>query len=788
MKNVKKLLSACTALLCAFVLGNQTHAQSQTNRWHMGSLGSLNFVNNNPVPTSGSRLVSNEGSASISDNQGNLLFYTNGERIWNRRNAIMANGDDLQGSQNVTQGALIVPRPGNANRYFVFTIASNRNDLGLRYSEVDMALDNGDGAVIANRKNIPLLAGPITDKLTATRHCNGNDYWILARRFRSNQFVAYLLTDTGLVLPGIVSSVGAIADGFSPSAKGYMRFSPDGKKIAAVQNHPNTSNVVEVFDFNRSTGAVTNAIRLPAIGGEYGVVFSPDNSKLYVGSSVFEGTEFTNTLVQYDFMAPSLVGSRQVVISKAGEFSDWGALTLGPDKKIYIVQRFWDLLHGLNNPNQTAANTNYQDGLARVANATLRLGVPNFIDNDFYEGPVADFNYQLTCALEPVRFRDSSRTNISSFLWNFGDPASPTNSSTARNPSHTFSAPGNYKVSLTVDDGCGRTNTIEKEVVVPAGFDVDLGFTDTVICFTNQITLESNVVGDNYTWFTGTGNPPQWTANGNTNRTQVVDLNNAGRYRLEVTQGLCQGSDDVFIEINNTIPTITVPSDLLFCELEPVTLDAGNPGASFVWSTGDTTQTTQAPQTGAYTVTVTNRGCSAQATYDVVIDDTPLLTIQASTTQICIDDTLVLYTSYGYPTGLDIVWSNGQTRDSIYIFGNPGTYSATYITPLGCERKGEIVLTEKCKDRFFAPTVFSPNGDGVNDFFKPLIRNVDKLEMYIYDRWGKELYRSNSLDAAWDGKYNGKYVPESFYVWIIKWTNPEYNTFRVEKGYIYVID
>jgi len=143
----------------------KSFGQKQGNIWYFGNFAGVDFNPGSPVALLNGQIpsVGNEGSSSIADSSGSLLFYSNGETIWNKNHSVMQNGSGLLGNYSSTQSSIIVPDPANPNKYFyIFTVSSgmccggNISD-GLRYSKIDMCLDSTRGGVILNQKNIKLV-------------------------------------------------------------------------------------------------------------------------------------------------------------------------------------------------------------------------------------------------------------------------------------------------------------------------------------------------------------------------------------------------------------------------------------------------------------------------------------------------------------------------------------------------------------------------------------------------------------------------------------------------------
>ena len=128
--------------------------QNQNNQWRFGNGGGINFNATPPVFQGGSPILASEGSASVADPvTGELLFYTDGVTVWDSQDQVMPNGIDLFGGspelKSSTTATVIVPKPGSENLYYILTIDEQYgNANGLRYSIVDMNLNNGFGDVL----------------------------------------------------------------------------------------------------------------------------------------------------------------------------------------------------------------------------------------------------------------------------------------------------------------------------------------------------------------------------------------------------------------------------------------------------------------------------------------------------------------------------------------------------------------------------------------------------------------------------------------------------------------
>jgi len=174
-------------------------------------------------------------NTSMSDSVGNLLFYSNGSKIFGFDHNLMPNGDTLSPNykrlgENSTQGIVALPFPGQKGKYVFLNkevkdypafVASARMFSGI----IDMQLNNGKGRVLKKRE--VLMEDTLEyGRITACRHANGRDWWIIQPEFDSNRFYRFYLGVLGFVLKGN-QTVGAVVE----HGAGQMAFSPDGPKF-----------------------------------------------------------------------------------------------------------------------------------------------------------------------------------------------------------------------------------------------------------------------------------------------------------------------------------------------------------------------------------------------------------------------------------------------------------------------------------------------------------------------------------------------------------------------------
>jgi Secretion system C-terminal sorting domain len=474
---MKNLLTIILLLLSMTVF-----SQKEANNWLFGTRGGINFNCNPPMTFSGIKQNIQEGCASISDSNGNYLFATNGDSVWDKNMNGMPNGFDLAGKcylnwNSGTQSALIVPKPGSSTLYYIFTTDCVEDTLidGLQYSIVDMSLNNGHGDVILKNQ---LLFAPASEKVTAMK--TGSNYWIVSHEFGTNNFYSYFLTNTGLSAP-VISSTGQVHTYIPVTAqihipeqvgRGYLKFSPDGTKLISLElpdEHPYISQAYvlhpEIFSFNDTTGIIQSQYIIDHTDSipYYGASFSADGSILYLS-----GAWAHQYLHQFNLLAGSqsaIVNSRTLInVDSSSNIYSAGAMQLAPDGKIYIANGYpW--VDAINNPNGLGTSCNYQHKAIMLPTCPSlnysNRGMPNFVESYFQTPSTGvpcsdfintDFSYSDTCFNNVTQFYDSSTifpNTINFWRWNFDDPASgSSNYSYLQNPTHIFSSIGTFNVQL----------------------------------------------------------------------------------------------------------------------------------------------------------------------------------------------------------------------------------------------------------------------------------------------------------------------------------------------------
>ena len=446
-------------ILCLFVF-NISFAQKEASYWFFGENAGLNFNSGFPVPTLEGSLNTLEGCATISDKKGELLFYTDGTTVWNRMHDEMPSGTTLRGNSSSSQSAIIVPKPGDINIYFIFTVDWSGGENGLNYYTVDMNLDNGLGDLISV-DNMPiatnLLPSPTSEKITAVKVLNENAYWVIS--INQGRFYVYKVDQNGLNTTPVGGNSGftLLAD-----PRGYLKVSPDGTKIVTA----NMTSGLFIYDFDSASGIVTNERQLDVLDYfPYGVEFSPLSKKLYISTGDFtiDDIPAIEKLFQFniDISSPTAINLNASRIELHSYTNQRAALQLGLDGKIYRAIDGQPLLSVINNPEGNGLAAGYVHGAISLGNRNSGQGLPPFIQS-FFEAQII---IQNVCLGDVTNFELDSNDDILSIIWDFGDGTPISNE---MNPSHIYSSPGEYIVTVEVTTS-EETKTLTQLITI---FDV----------------------------------------------------------------------------------------------------------------------------------------------------------------------------------------------------------------------------------------------------------------------------------------------------------------------------
>jgi gliding motility-associated-like protein len=702
---------------CICLFSQSLHAQKEGAVWYFGQNAGLDFNEYYPRPLTDGQITTREGVASICDKDGQLLFYTDGQKVYNRNHAIMDNGDGLFGDASSTQSSIIVPKPGSTTEYYIFTVdqavsAISPNPAlkynGLNYSVVDLSVNTPYGRVTQKNIQMPGTTDVLfTEKITVVKHKNGQDYWIIAHQFGTWAFYEFKLTNGGVVLDGAVTAGSEHrideTDRNNRGATGYLKSSPKGDFLAAAVEG---MKFFELFSFNNSTGEISLIANLPAgdpgnpsskLGAAYGVEFSPTGNFLY-GSTRKEGI-----IYQWDISLTS-----ESAINKSVQFIRpptsvlCGALQLGPNGKIYVSLSGQPYLGVINSPIQQDCHY-LEHGASLMNNATgeggkAYFGLPTFL-SDFFQA--AQFYYENTCQNDFTNFYMSANKYTIDGLpsWDIYDETGniligkATVDPQTFEGSYRFTIPGKYLVKFKVNQFGGIITQDQLITVHPLP---ELNFPDTTsMCKGSPALLDA-----------GDGAFYRWRDNQNLNVDRYRTIYNPGKYSVTVTSyNGCSNTDSTVVE-ETPLPVIkdTLVS-LAGCGIAngsiTLDMDLGADQYDFVWKQFPANNTNRAQNLsfGVYDVTITSRitGCSLVSKISVSEKDAPAVDIHASVTGPSCPGSKVTLKAEG---GANYLWENpaGVLLDTVSVYPLKTTtyrvkgFSVDPLTQKECSAFGELTV------------------------------------------------------------------------------------------------
>lgn len=782
--------------------------QGEANIWYFGINAGLDFSNNPPTPLLNlniGSIFSSEGCSTISDSNGALLFFTNGEKVWNKNHQIMLNGDDLAGHNSSTQSSAIIPYPGTYDftknrfdKYFLVTLDDyniqfpNTIKKGVCYSEIDMTMDNELGAVTTN-KNIHLFGTTTTEKVCVVPHSNGCDYWVICKVVDSADFYVYLISNSGFNTTPIISTTNFLVD----AKPGQMMISPNNKLLSYVVPNSSTYAGLYVFNFDNSTGLITEKFAdITGNDSQYGTAFSPNSSVLYKcsGSKIYQYDVTTTT--NGAFVASKLMFTSTV--------SGLLSMQLAPDGKIYIARPTLSSSQGgigvINNPNVLGQGCNYVPNQQSLGGKSCLAGLPNQLNNIKPHNTIIIKNQDCNS----LQLMMANNNNIYSYNWELvytANPLTPISTSVDANPLFNIPNPNAaYLITCNIVSQC--YSYTYKLTFTPNNLNYS---TPTFTLLTNTycqgqtpavlpLTSENGITG---TWlpnaidattagvFTYTFTPygiqcanpinvsitikPSVSVNftptticvgeslnfPNTNNISgnwfpASVSNTSSNTYIFTPNGECATSTQWTVVVNEK--TQASFDNSTFCYGETINFPSTN-GVNGTWFPANLSNT----QSSIYTFTP-NGNCAQQTTWQVII-----LESFTNLTISILDNKSIVVNVENANNSILYQLDNGSFQDS-NVFENVST---------GCHIVN-VTDSNRCKTLtsstfvFDYPIFFTPNDDGHNDYWTIILENT-KTNLYIFDRYGKLLKQIRQNEKGWDGIYNGEKLPSTDYWFILEY-------------------
>jgi gliding motility-associated-like protein len=738
-----RLYLLCLTLLLNFIL----HAQMQHNQLLIGAGSGIDFSTDPPSPISVETTTLNDRrNSSISDGSGNLLFYADHFKVFQADGAEMPNGTFSQ----FCNESIIVPDPGNSNRYYLIR---SRLNSGIDYSLIDLSLNDGNGAIVEGLKEVSLTnqGGRL---MTATK-ASSPGHWVISvdnANGSNNCWVrTYSLGVDGISFHEQSSASWAWVSWYNDIDD--ARISPDCSTIAVTFK----GHYFGLFQYDNESGSVTNSLsasfdNLSSFPTTSRLEFSPSGQYLYTTSD-------NSAIVQFDLSSFNgvTINASSTTIASCGFGSCAYDVKLGRDGRIYVLNPAANSIGVINQPDEPGPQSDY---IATLIDLTIQSGALFPRTANLLCTTVA-FQPEVieVCLGDETAFTLSGSANAESIIWNFGDPnaSEEANTSTEANPTYTYSEPGSYNVSVEVN-ALGETQTFELIAVVYAPPVVTLE-PSYFFCAGEPLSLEAGIA-DAYEWSTGA-------------TTSSISVTTSGVYSVTLTTGLCTETGTTNVTVIAP-PLLNLGPNLTICDEQPVTLDADQEAT---WSTGEVANSIEVNEDGVYAAVVTNDCFTVSDEVSVVFISEPDFGLPGRMTG-CYGDTLEI--RLGLTSG-PVNWSNAEgavtTSGNTLLASESGSYTAN-LNYMGCPYTTEIEVEFfdfVDLDKIVMPNIFSPNNDGFNDQYRPVLSTnpglnlcqltVFSADLRIFNRWGTPVLENG---CQWNGRdENGNELSEGVYFYMV---------------------
>jgi gliding motility-associated-like protein len=749
-------------------------AQGENNIWAFSPQGGANLVLNfnlNPVGIATVPIVSGTGMNSIA------VCYPNGQL----RFVVVLSANSPSGTQNniyhpdgtpiagsnlltgmLTDGCMpvVIPRPGNADQYYVIYSYAN----GLLYTLLDMSLNNGSGAVVSGQKNIVFAPyGTImAEKMVPVQGCNG--IWLIAHARTANGYFSFQVTASGIDTAAIYSPVGnfTLADYHGTMYPDFLKVSPDGKHIAVT-----AWKGIEIYDFEKCSGKLRHARILDTTGNSApfsaatvnnnytfrDVCFSPDGSKLYATLNHPDGSPEPVTagkLYQYDLGLPVFSA---VINSKSLILTNYPSLT--PDISSQCVHV---------TPNPLGLMKSGPDGKLYIDNGSFTCADPANVPAGYNPG----------AAFHTVDF--------------------PNLAGLACQPHHNtiIVAEYNNNIGRSFYYGVSGGSSALQQIIVtpPVPPDTIPGITyHPVACFSDSLLLMADSTGGCYFW-----------DDGSKERQRMV--RQSGTYFVRYFKD-CNYTTDTFQLTMIHLPVLTANETCpgMFMGRIAATVDSSQKEPlNYIWKnqdggilrqfSGATGDTIAGLDSGTYFLQVTtSSGCDTTLSATVAPLPKPDVIAFPADTTIRYGDSIMLRVTGAlfyawYPSGsLDSANKSNPIAKPL----QPTRYAVLGIAQNGCADTGYVVVNIDYTMPDFVPNAFSPNGDGRNDVFCISGISYQKLIAFrVYNRFGQLIFSTMDGFKGWDGNQNGRPCDAGTYFYFIQLDYPDHSR-KTYKGDVVLI-
>jgi hypothetical protein len=650
----------------------------RTRNWQIGNGIGLHFMNDTFL-LNNSMMPSSEACAVHSDTNGNLLLYSNGEKIWNSKNEIIANGSLSLGHNSSKKGSVFILHEDNPDHIYLINTNYSLSEKQLSYN---LILREADSFKVIIKDSVLHIS--VSEPLAVVKAENCKDIWIVSHQFNGDMFISYRLTKSGIVKCPIYSKGYSFVGNSFQAAQFTMSFSSCGKYLVKSNTNipmPVIVKSVELYEFDLSNGKfeflfTIDSMKIPI----QGIVFSKNNNNIYV----VERDDFVNVFNFHPNDSLKTVKSKkqfQVDGFSYLEMQKFDIQNLTYEDKIALVV-FDSTYLSVFNDNKRIDSISLESKGISLENKSVSLGLPNF-NNSYFYTPSISFSYELNCINNIAEFfgQDTFQANVHSWLIS---KVGVIIEDSIKNPKIEFNDTGVYRIQYVASNGI-ITDTIFKMIEIHPKIDKSFLGKDTGWCSSigNEILISAPTSMHCYQW-------------NNEENTSSISIHDTGVYVLSMTTlNYCVLIDTIVVGLFDypDIPKRFLGDNISWCANIDTSVILNLPdGYKYYWNTSDTTKSINVFDSGIYIAKVIgNNNCFVMDTLEIKKESYPNVSNRFLGEDVswCENiDTSILLVS---PPGYSYYWNTSDTVQSIFI-RDTGEYIVKVIGQNNCYVSDTLVV------------------------------------------------------------------------------------------------
>lgn len=430
------------------------------------------------------------------------------------------------------------------------------------------------------------------------------------------------------------------------------------------------------------------------------------------------------------------------------------------NNSVHAVTYRWDFGDGSTSTAVAPAHTYTATGTFTVMLIATDSSTCNMVDTTYTSITVhsamtlAQITPTMMCKGDSVQLSVNA-SQASGYSWS---PTASLSNGSIYNPIASPSVTTVY--SVTVSDSLCNTSDVATVQVTVNQNNTHILQDPAHLCIDDTVKLAANASYSSYAWSTGQSSAGISVTHPGLYTLTTIDLNG------------CKGIDSMRVDSFVHVPI--TPYDTVICKGQDVQLSAPAGNYQYQWnppgslSSSNSSNPVASPASNTvYTVSVANGPCITHGTFTVLVHPLPNLAVASGSVLILPGESVELHatsdtTCYWYP-GHDL---SCTTCFSPIASPEENTiYYVSAVNQFGCVNTSSVIVN--IMPTFYVPNTFTPTGDGLNDVFRPVFTGYTDLDVYIFNRWGEQIYHYNTLDGGWDGTYKGAKAELGVYVYKI---------------------